>query len=142
MLFDDVEEGWQGRTFSHTTVGRQSGSSALRRVARPRLRRSTPRAPFGKGVVVACEALYVRNERRRTGVRVRRPGPLSIERVCTKQKHQVWEPSQSGPDAEGRKRRPQGDQSKTKKLRPDGHKVCDGGAHALHHVLLTAHFVG
>ena len=31
---------------------------------------------------------------------------------------------------------------KEKKLRPDGHKVCDGGAHALHHVLLTAQFVG
>ena len=96
MLSDGVDERWQGRTFSHTIIERQLGSSALRRVARPRLRGSKTRAPFGKGFVVACEALHVSNERRRTGVRVRGLGPLPAERVCARHVLHVRVPSQSG----------------------------------------------
>ena len=49
MLFDDVDERWQGRTVSHTILGRQAGSSALRRVAGPRLRGSTQESHLGVG---------------------------------------------------------------------------------------------
>ena len=48
MLFDGVDERWQGKTFSHTIIERQLGSSALRRVARPRLWGSTPESHLKK----------------------------------------------------------------------------------------------
>ena len=96
MLFDDVDEKWQGRTFSHTIIGRQFRLIRIATCYGTTSAGKHPREPLEKGVVLACGALYVQNERRRTGVRVRELGPLPAERVCARHVLHVRVPSQSG----------------------------------------------
>ena len=95
MLFDNVDEEWQGRIFSHTILGRQFGLIRIVTCCGTTSARKHPKSHLKKGIALACEALYVRNERRQTGVRVRELGLLPAERVCARHVHHVRVPSQS-----------------------------------------------